>query len=118
MRAQTASSAPPPATVATRPSSPDGSEKLHATRAGRAWSRVLPALLLLGVILLFVFQNLQQARVSFVTESGRLPLGLALLAAAAFGALFVLALGSTRIMQLRKIIRRSRMAHSASARGL
>jgi uncharacterized integral membrane protein len=69
---------------------------------------------LLGLILLFVFQNLHKARVSFVTVSGTLPLAVALLAAAAFGALFVLALGSARIVQLRKVIRRHRSANATS----
>lgn len=69
--------------------------------------KVLPAILILVVILIFVFQNSQTAKVSFVTTSGRLPLAIALLAAAALGALFMLALGSIRILQLRKTIRRS-----------
>jgi len=67
--------------------------------------RVLPAMVLLGVMLLFVFQNLASTRVRFVTASGRLPLAVALLASAAAGALVVLALGSVRILQLRRVIR-------------
>ncbi len=57
---------------------------------------------------MFIFQNSQSAKVSFVTASGRLPLAVALLAAAALGGLFVLALGSIRILQLRGVIHRSR----------
>jgi uncharacterized integral membrane protein len=78
-----------------------------STRVGRAWVKVLPALLVLAVILVFIFQNSQSAKVSFVTASGRLPLAIALLASAALGALFVLALGSIRILQLRRVIHRS-----------
>ena len=77
------------------------------TRAGRAWVKVLPALLVLALILVFIFQNSQSAKVSFVTASGRLPLAVALLAAAVLGGLFVLALGSIRILQLRRVIHRS-----------
>lgn len=98
---------------------PDGQRDIHkapapiaprrvvSTRVGRTWVKVLPALLVLAVILVFVFQNSQSAKVSFVTASGRLPLAIALLAAAALGALFVLALGSIRILQLRRTIHRS-----------
>ena len=75
-----------------------------ATRAGRAWVKVLPALVVLAVILVFIFQNSQSAKVSFVTASGRLPLAIALLSAAA---LVVLALGSIRILQLRRMVHRS-----------
>lgn len=81
------------------------SPKLSSTRASRAWMKVLPALLLLAVILLFVFQNLRHTKVSFATASGNVPLALALVAAAALGGLLVLALGSVRILQLRKVIR-------------
>lgn len=87
-----------------------------STRASRAWVKVLPALLVLTVILVFVFQNSQRAKVSFVTASGRLPLAVALLAAVALGALLVLALGSIRILQLRKAIHlssRRAQAHHA-----
>jgi putative membrane protein len=78
-----------------------------STRTGRAWVKVLPALLVLAVILVFILQNSQSAKVSFVTASGRLPLAIALLASAALGALLVLALGSIRIIQLRRVIHRS-----------
>ncbi|HET6965317.1 MAG TPA: lipopolysaccharide assembly protein LapA domain-containing protein [Acidimicrobiales bacterium] len=61
----------------------------------------------MAVILVFIFQNSQSAKVSFVTASGRLPLAVALLGAAALGALFVLALGSIRILQLRRMVHRS-----------
>lgn len=68
---------------------------------------MLPALFVLTVILVFIFQNSQSAKVSFMTASGRLPLAVALLAAAALGALLMLALGSIRILQLRRVIHRS-----------
>jgi putative membrane protein len=85
-----------------------GPKGVVATRASRAWLKVLPALLLLAVILLFIFENSQSVKVSFVSASGRLPLAIALLAAAALGGLIVLALGSIRILQLRKVIHSSR----------
>ena len=90
----------------TRTSAPAAQTGVVATRAGRAWVRVLPALVVLAVILVFIFQNSQSAKVSFVTASGRLPLAVALLGAAALGALFVLALGSIRILQLRRLVHR------------
>lgn len=80
-------------------------DPLAPTRAGRAWARVLPALVLLALILVFVFQNLHNVRVSFFTASGRFPLALALLASAAAGALLVLAIGSVRILQLRRAVK-------------
>jgi uncharacterized integral membrane protein len=80
---------------------------VKSTRASRAWLKVLPAVVLLAAIVMFVVQNSRSAKVSFAMASGRVPLAVALLASAALGALFVLAVGSIRILQLRKMIRRS-----------
>lgn len=83
----------------------DPPQKLRSTRASRAWARILPAVVCLAIIIVFICQNLHSARVHFITLSGALPIGVALLAAAACGGLFVLALGSARILQLKKVIR-------------
>jgi uncharacterized integral membrane protein len=80
--------------------------EIPATRASRLWIRILPALIVLAVILVFVFQNTKDVRVSFFAFSGELPLSASLLSAAALGALLVMALGSVRIIQLRKQVRR------------
>jgi uncharacterized integral membrane protein len=81
------------------------SSRVVPTRASRSWVKVLPGLILVAIIIMFVLQNLKSTKVSFVTASGSFPLALALLGAAALGALCVLALGSVRILQLRKVIR-------------
>src|SRR5690242_5861958 len=88
--------------------SPAANTRLASTRAGRAWGRLLPALFLLAILLVFILQNLHRAKVSFLGVSGTMPLAVALLAAAVIGALFVLAVGSVRIVQLRRVIRRER----------
>jgi uncharacterized integral membrane protein len=72
---------------------------------------LLPALIFLVVLLVFIFQNLHNVKISFFTASGSFPLALALLLAAVGGALIVLCLGSIRILQLRRTVRRrSRLA--------
>jgi lipopolysaccharide assembly protein A len=76
------------------------------SRAGRTWVALVPAALALVVVLIFVLQNLQSTMVRFVFVSERLPLGVALLVAAALGALLVFCLGSVRILQLRHLARR------------
>lgn len=82
------------------------SEAIPSTRTSRAWIRILPALIVLAVILIFVFQNPKDVRVSLFTFSGTLPLSVALLGAVVLGALMVLALGSVRIFQLRRQVHR------------
>lgn len=82
------------------------SEAISSTRTSKAWLRLLPLLVVLIVILVFVFQNPKDVKVSFFTSSGTLPLSVALIGAVILGALMTLALGSVRILQLRKQVRR------------
>ncbi len=84
------------------------SETIVSTRTSRAWIRLLPVLVVLAVILVFVFQNPKDVKVSLFSFSGTLPLSVALLGAVILGALMALALGSVRILQLRKQVRRKR----------
>jgi uncharacterized integral membrane protein len=82
------------------------SEVILSTRTSRAWIRLLPVLVVLVIILVFVFQNPKDVKVSLFTFSGTLPLSVALLGAVILGALMALALGSVRIFQLRRQVHR------------
>ncbi len=93
-----------------------GPAAIPSTRASRTWTRLLPVLVLFAAILLFVLQNLRSSKVRFMSLSGTLPLGVALLAAVALGALLVLTLGSVRILQLRQLVRRNHRAAQAGGR--
>jgi uncharacterized integral membrane protein len=85
------------------------SESISSTRTSRVWIGVLPVIVVLIIILVFVFQNSKDVKVSLFTLSGTLPLSVALLGAVILGALMVLTLGSLRIFQLRRQFhRRSR----------
>ena len=87
-------------------------ESIASTRASRAWVRVLPALIVLAILLVFVFQNRKDVKISFFGWSGMLPLAVALLASAALGMLVLLTLGSVRMLQLRRQVRRKKkVAH-------
>lgn len=77
------------------------------TRAGTLWATLILGLVILIAILIFIFQNLQDARISFVTLHGRFPLGLALLFAAVLGALLAVCVGVVRMVQLRLLARRN-----------
>lgn len=83
------------------------SDVVSSTRSSRAWVRLLPLLIVLVVILVFVFQNPKDVKVSIFTFSGTLPLSVALLGAVILGALLTLALGSVRIIQLRRQVHRN-----------
>jgi uncharacterized integral membrane protein len=88
-----------------------------ASRAGRLWVGLISALVLLILMLVFIFQNLHNVKISFFTASGSFPLALALLLAAVVGALIVFCLGSIRIIQLRRTVRRRSRRTRASGNG-
>lgn len=78
------------------------------TRAARVWSRVVPALVLLVIGIVFVAQNTQDAEITFLMLSGTVPLSVGLLGALALGAAAVTMLGTIRIHQLRDAVRGAR----------
>lgn len=65
------------------------------------WAAVVVGLVLLLVLLVFILENGQTARVTFFGAHGHLPQGVALLFAAVIGGLFVVLAGAARILQLR-----------------
>jgi uncharacterized integral membrane protein len=69
---------------------------------------VIVALVVLIFLLIFVLQNLAGATVYFLGMSGTLPLGVALLFAAAGGAALVALVGAARILQLRRFAKQHR----------
>ena len=74
---------------------------MPGSMAGWAWVGLTPAALVILAAFVFVLQNRQDSTVSFAAFSGRIPLGVALLAEAALGALAVFLLGSLRILHHR-----------------
>jgi uncharacterized integral membrane protein len=69
----------------------------------------------LVLLLVFVIQNTKSVKVSFLTASGNMPLGVALLLAAVGGVLLAGIVASLRIWQLRHRLHNSkRPGHRAS----
>ena len=95
---------PMPAQPGT-PASPPSRTAEPVRRARHLWLGLVPGMVALVIMLVFIFQNLRETTVSFLGFSGGAPLGLALVAAALLGGIIVFALGSVRIVQLRKLAR-------------
>jgi uncharacterized integral membrane protein len=72
------------------------------TRIGGLWVAAIVAALVGLFLLIFILQNGQSVKVSFLGFDGQLPLGVALLLAAACGVLLVAIPGTGRILQLRR----------------
>lgn len=67
-----------------------------------AWVTVVVGLVLGVALLDFLVQNTQSARIEFFSVSGRVPVSVALLAAALAGAAVVVVVGIARMVQLRR----------------
>ncbi len=76
------------------------------TRTGVAWWALGFSLLLLVLVLIFVLQNLTDARTSFFGLTWTIPLGLDLLLAALLGGVIAFLLGAARMLQIRRVTRR------------
>jgi uncharacterized integral membrane protein len=76
------------------------------TRTGVVWWALGFSLLLLILVLVFVLQNLTNARTSFFGLTWTIPLGLDLLLAALLGGVIAFLLGAARMLQIRRVARR------------
>lgn len=88
------------------PTQPSG--KSGHTRTAGTWAAVVVATVALIVLLVFILQNLQPAAITFFGVRTNLPIGVALLLAAAIGGLLVAFVGAARILQLRRSHHRRR----------
>jgi uncharacterized integral membrane protein len=88
-------------------------EVFRHTRTSAAWVSIT-VIVVFGVALIdFIAQNTRDERIEFFGASGRIPIAVALLAAAVAGAIVVLAIGVGRVAQLRMTMRRERKRRHA-----
>jgi uncharacterized integral membrane protein len=85
-----------------------GAEGFRHTRTSAAWVGVIVAVLFGVALVDFIAQNTKDVRIEFFSTSGRIPIAVALLAAALAGAVVVVAVGVSRVVQLRLNLRRQR----------
>jgi uncharacterized integral membrane protein len=81
---------------------------LRHSRTSGAWTGVVVALVLIVLLVVFVLQNTDSAPVEFLWLDGDAPVAVLLLIAAAVGMAIAALVGSLRIMQLRRRIKRER----------
>ncbi|WP_163275185.1 LapA family protein [Cellulomonas iranensis] len=78
------------------------------SRTGAAWVGICVGALVLVALVVFMMQNTAPVEVAFLGMSGSAPLALVLLIAGLGVGVVALVLGSTRIAQLRRLIRSDR----------
>jgi uncharacterized integral membrane protein len=100
-----------PTTSAPVPdSAPPPESAVKFTRAASLWTSLTAGFLILLVLLIFVVQNIDPAKITFLGWTGSLPLGVALLLAAVGGGLITVLVGTARIYQLRRAAKKNLIA--------
>lgn len=86
-------------------------ERFRHTRISAAWVSTVIGVIFGVALIDFIAQNTRDVKIEFFTANGRIPVAIALLAAAVLGAIVVLAIGIGRVAQLRLSMRRQRRQH-------
>lgn len=105
-----------PASSGQPPPKPDPAAKEPAigfTRAGALWSSLIAGFVILILLLIFITQNTTPADFQFLGWHWSQPKGVAILLAAVVGGLITVAVGTARILQLRRAAKRQ---HAAASR--
>jgi uncharacterized integral membrane protein len=95
----------PPAPSTPEPTPP---VLVRPTRTGAAWVALSVAALLAVLLIVFLAQNTRSTEISFLWMTASTPLAVALLIAAVGSVLLTLILGTARIAQLRRLVRKQR----------
>ena len=90
-----------------------GEPAVKFTRAGALWTSLIAGFLILILLLIFITQNTTSTPFQFLGFHWSLPLGVAILLAAVVGGLLTVAVGTARILQLRRVAKKQ---HAAALR--
>jgi uncharacterized integral membrane protein len=89
----------------TPPAAPQSAVRF--TRAAALWSSLIAGFVILILLLVFILQNTDSASIDFFAWEWNLPVGVAILLAAVCGGLLTVAVGSARIIQLRRAAKKN-----------
>jgi uncharacterized integral membrane protein len=96
------------------PAAPAAKPRRMRTRISGMRTSLIAGFAVLIVVLIFIFQNAHAVNISFLGAQLRLSLAVALFLAAIAGALTMVAAGTARITQLRRVMLRDRRKPRAS----
>ncbi len=83
--------------------------EVPSTRTGTAFKSLIAGAIVLILLLVFILENTKSVKIAYFGAGFQLPLGVALLLAAIGGALLAGILGTARILQLHRHVRRNRL---------
>ncbi len=91
--------------AATTPALPESA--VTFTKAAAMWGALVSGFVILIILLIFIAQNTESTRFTFLGWHWSLPLGVAILFAAVAGGLLTVAVGAVRIFQLRRAAKKN-----------
>jgi uncharacterized integral membrane protein len=103
-------SAPTDARARPRPARLDGRGRVRRTRISGVWIGLVAAGVFLILLIIFIAQNLNDAPIHFLGLNGQVSIELPLLLAGVCGLIIAALPASARIWQLRKALKRTRVA--------
>ena len=86
---------------------PPPQNAVHFTRAAALWSALIGGFLILILLLVFIMQNTNSITINLFGWNWNLPLGVAILLSAVGGGLLTVAVGTVRIVQLRRAAKKN-----------
>src|ERR1700709_898128 len=93
------------------PPAPRPASAVKFTPTTALWSSLIFGFLILIVLLVFIMQNTDPTTVSFFAWQASLPVGVAVLLSAVGGGLLTVAVGTARMIQLRRAAKKNLKAH-------
>jgi uncharacterized integral membrane protein len=97
----------PGAPLEPMPGPPPPESAVKFTRAAALWSSLIVGFLILILLLVFIMQNTDSTTVNFFAWQASLPVGVAVLLSAVGGGLLTVAVGTARIVQLRRAAKKN-----------
>src|SRR3954470_12530708 len=82
-------------------------DAVKVTRAAALWSLLIFGFLILILLLVFIMQNTDSTTVNFFAWQASLPVGVAVLLSAVGGGLLTVAVGTARMIQLRRAAKKN-----------
>lgn len=105
---------PKPPTPAPKTGARTKEPAIGFTRAGALWSSLIAGFVILILLLIFITQNTTPTDFQFLGWHWSQPKGVAILLAAVVGGLITVAVGTARILQLRRAAKRQHAAATAT----
>jgi uncharacterized integral membrane protein len=93
--------------TAPPPAPPQRDDPLRRSRTSGAWTAVVVASVLLILLIVFIAQNTDDVQIAFFGWEGTTPLAVALLIATVSGVIITALIGTLRIWQLRRRVKRA-----------